>query len=139
MTTLYYQRYPEPTFQIGSLFHAVLPKTFLYLCPVPRCRKTYTKAVWYCKHLAKKHTDLCEVEPYVCVMLNDVTNAAIAVWSNYGPQDFEEYDDSEEDNHQSTADLLEMFKELGFVKLLDVCHNPELISPSLPNNLIQTQ
>lgn len=46
---------------------------------MPCCGKTYTKAVWYHKHIAKEQADHCELEPDVVVVLNHVSNAAVEV------------------------------------------------------------
>lgn len=97
MATSFCRSLLEPILLIGSLLHAVLPKTFRYEYPVPWCRKTYTRVGWYRKHIVKKHTDRCEVESNVGEVLNHVKNDAGAVSPDMGPDDFEDYDNSEKD------------------------------------------
>lgn len=68
-----------------------------------------------------------------------MTYATIGVQPGNGADDLEDYDGSEDDSDWPATDLLEMLKELGFVKLVKLCYNPEPIPPPLPNNLTQTQ
>lgn len=90
MTTLSCQSLPEPIHQTGSLLNTGLPKTFPYQYPVPWCRKTYTKAAWYHKHVTKEHADLCKVESIVGVVLTHVTDAAVTASPANGSDDFKD-------------------------------------------------
>lgn len=95
MTTSSYGSFPKPILKIRFLLHAGLLKIFPYLCPVSWWRKTYTKTAWYRKHVAIELADLCDVESNVVVVLNHVTDAAVAVLQRNGCKDFEDYDGRE--------------------------------------------
>lgn len=98
MATLFCQTLSNPLIQFGSLLYAGLTKTFLYLCPMSWYRKAYRKVTWYGKHFVKKHTHLCEVEFNKGVVLDNVTDTAIAFLLDNGSDDIEDQDDSEENN-----------------------------------------
>lgn len=74
-------------------------------------RERYTKATWYHKHVAKERADLFEVEPHVSVLLNHVTDTAVAVLPGNSPHDFEDSDDNEEDDNRPATVIVEMFRE----------------------------
>lgn len=139
MATAFSRSLLELILRIGSFPHTGFPKTFLYPCPLPWCRKTYMMSAWNQKHLAKEHTDLCVVESNVGVVLNYVTDAAVAVPPGNRFEDFRDYDNSKEKDDQPATDLLEIFKALGFAKSEGLWPNSEPISLSLPNKPIQTQ
>lgn len=66
---------------------------------MPSSHNTYTKAVWYPKHVTKEHADVCEIEPNVDVLLNRVTDAAVVLPPDNGPHYFDNYDDGKEDDN----------------------------------------
>lgn len=138
MATLSCWSLSEPILRIGSLLHTGLLKIFPYPCSVTWCRKKYTKETWYCKHDAEKHANLCEEELNIGLVLNRVTDAAVALPPGNSSDNFEEYNNSQEDDDWPGKDLSEKFKELRFAKPTHLLRNFKPIPPPLPNYLTET-
>lgn len=90
MTTPSCQSLPKPILKVSYLLYAALPKTFPYLWLLSWYFKTYTKAAWHCKDVAKEHANLCKVKTNMGVVLKHVTNVAVTVLQGNSLDDFKD-------------------------------------------------
>lgn len=79
----------ETILQIGLIFPPILPKTFPYSCLVSCYRRTYVQVMWYFKPVAKEHPEIFNTEQDVGMILEHITDTAIAVLIYKDLNDFE--------------------------------------------------